>query len=1030
MIYTIQHSDTNFNNFRVEKDFNNACRFYPNRYLISSKDRNKLQKIYNGNKVEITYPILHQNIPGKCGNDRVGHIITDILSSYRPLVLVLSEVRGDVVQQHTPHGYTFVPGTLKHRKNPRVSMLIRDTVTYKVEELKLKVPTVCVKIDDWRIIGYYREWNRDGIPDTDAIPDQLERLEDLVSCMQKKKKQGKTLALGDMNVDLYDISEHQKKLEDLRALIEDQLIAGSWLQMIKDHTRTMKDQRPSCIDHVYITHYTYVDYVENKNVSATDHNLIGVNLKFGSPVFIPQTFKHRNIDGIPEGKYEAEFLRGKISEVYKCNDPDLCLDILEFKILRPLNRLAPEKTITTSQKFAPWMTPDLCKKARIRNKMRRDALKSGDSAAWAEFKEYQRNLNKEKTAAKTCYYAADLQEGDSKQRWAKVQRLSKYKSRKKGGTAAGAMEIVDEDGKKITDSGTLADFMNKYFKSKVSKLKAELDPDPIEASKYTEDYLQDKQVPKDKVFKPVTKKQVKKIIRGLKNTSSVGRDGISTKVLKRYRHVIGPPLTHLINLCLRKKVYPSGWKIGLIRPLPKGGDLTVAKNWRPIVLNPILSKVFEVCVNSQLMSHMENHSLYSRSQHAYRHARSVSSALQDLNSIQADLRNRGKTVCILTTDVSAGFNLVSKEILIPKLSLLGLDSSACDLLQNYLTGRKTKTIIENSISEEITLDTGVGEGSVLGPNCFSINMVCISEVAKRTERRMKDEHNIVIEAFTDEFADDATGIIGANSEQDLQIAINIMLEEFLEYYSKNGLKLNVSKCAILIHRVRPATMTLCCGPIKKENKERDCLRLLGLWVDKDLTYEVHCGKVVGACYEKLGALTRLVNYLPMHDMAQLVEALILSAIEWCAELWLRNKKNQVKVQRLINASMRMILKKTLKDRPRVDDMLSQCGFLNATNMARRAMCCSLRRIIYNGVAPFSRDLTICKDTEGLYEFRQNRAIRCNWKVQTRFVRQSYFMESLRLYNGLGVASKFYEDEKDFRLQIGEKLKETFGNFNL
>ena len=85
------------------------------------------------------------------------------------------------------------------------------TVNYKIEELKLNVPTVCARIDDWRILGFYREWNRDGVQDTDAIPDQLERLTDLVKCLEKKKKQGKCLAIGDMNVDLYDISEHQKK---------------------------------------------------------------------------------------------------------------------------------------------------------------------------------------------------------------------------------------------------------------------------------------------------------------------------------------------------------------------------------------------------------------------------------------------------------------------------------------------------------------------------------------------------------------------------------------------------------------------------------------------------------------------------------------------------------------------------------------------------------------------------------------------------------------------------------------------------
>ena len=66
MIYSATASETSyFNNFRVDVFKlvpRNACRFYPNRYLISSKDRNKLQKIYNGNKVTLFNNYLPRNI--------------------------------------------------------------------------------------------------------------------------------------------------------------------------------------------------------------------------------------------------------------------------------------------------------------------------------------------------------------------------------------------------------------------------------------------------------------------------------------------------------------------------------------------------------------------------------------------------------------------------------------------------------------------------------------------------------------------------------------------------------------------------------------------------------------------------------------------------------------------------------------------------------------------------------------------------------------------------------------------------------
>ena len=120
--------------------------------------------------------------------------------------------------------------------------------------------------------------------------------------------------------------------------------------------------------------------------------------------------------------------------------------------------------------------------------------------------------------------------------------------------------------------------------------------------------------------------------------------------------------------------------MGHIKPLPKGPPLNQAKSWRPVVLNCCMSKILEQFINSQLQEHMEGWGLFSNSQHAYRRYRSVSSALQDLNTIQADLRNKGKVVAILTTDVSAGFNLVSRDILVPKMAQFGLDKSACDTL--------------------------------------------------------------------------------------------------------------------------------------------------------------------------------------------------------------------------------------------------------------------------------------------------------------------------------------------------------------
>ncbi|KAK9712895.1 hypothetical protein QE152_g24633 [Popillia japonica] len=53
--------------------------------------------------------------------------------------------------------------------------------------------------------------------------------------------------------------------------------------------------------------------------------------------------------------------------------------------------------------------------------------------------------------------------------------------------------------------------------------------------------------------------------------SSTGADGISVQMLRLCCPVILPYLTHLINICLERRSFPSPWKHALICSLPKTG---------------------------------------------------------------------------------------------------------------------------------------------------------------------------------------------------------------------------------------------------------------------------------------------------------------------------------------------------------------------------------------------------------------------------------------------------------------------------
>ena len=93
----------------------------------------------------------------------------------------------------------------------------------------------------------------------------------------------------------------------------------------------------------------------------------------------------------------------------------------------------------------------------------------------------------------------------------------------------------------------------------------------------------------------------------------------------------------------------------------------------------------------------------------------------------------------------------------------------------------------------------MGEGSVLGPTFFACGLVDIDQVAKITESKCV-EVGVAAKISTIEYADDCTGLVVADTEKDLQVALNIMLQTFQMYFEANSLCLNYSKCQVLVYR--------------------------------------------------------------------------------------------------------------------------------------------------------------------------------------------------------------------------------------
>ena len=75
---------------------------------------------------------------------------------------------------------------------------------------------------------------------------------------------------------------------------------------------------------------------------------------------------------------------------------------------------------------------------------------------------------------------------------------------------------------------------------------------------------------------------------------------------------------------------------------------------------------------------------------------------------------------MLFIDFSSAFNTIIPQHLIGKLNLLGLNTSLCNWILDFLTGRPQSVWIGNSISNTTTLSTGTPQGCVLSALLFTL----------------------------------------------------------------------------------------------------------------------------------------------------------------------------------------------------------------------------------------------------------------------------------------------------------------------
>ena len=91
----------------------------------------------------------------------------------------------------------------------------------------------------------------------------------------------------------------------------------------------------------------------------------------------------------------------------------------------------------------------------------------------------------------------------------------------------------------------------------------------------------------------ITSSFIEKELKYLNTNKAAGEDGISAKLLRASSSVIAQPLAKIINESLDTGIYPDEWKVSKVMPVFKSGSKDDVKNYRPISILSVISKIIE-----------------------------------------------------------------------------------------------------------------------------------------------------------------------------------------------------------------------------------------------------------------------------------------------------------------------------------------------------------------------------------------------------------------------------------------------------